>query len=229
MAATTYATVADLKARLTPGRPSPATVADAYLQDLLNTAAETLDGLTRGWRPGYEAFSESASETRTFDDPRDGCLWIDDAQTVTAVAYNGAALPAGTWLPQYRTATHQQYNRLPTTALLIRNDSGALWGPGSYLPGYPLYGYGYATAQRGIALWTVTGTWGYCSAATRPALIKSLTCALAKWAYELDGVTPQQVMQAIRDPNNGFGREVLSRLKAADLIRQAPAMVILSE
>lgn len=183
MADTTYAVLADLTARLN----ADGTASTDYLQSLLNTAAQQVDALTRGYRPGYEAFSASESEARLFDDDLSGTVDLDDCLTITQVLRGASEI----------TSTYYQarpYNVPPYTQLVFRADT-------TFDPPYLGDGTWYEYPIRGIGLgqYSVTGTWGYCSAATRPAAIGEATLELAKWAYGLAGLSIADQVAAIRD------------------------------
>jgi hypothetical protein len=46
----------------------------------------------------------------------------------------------------------------------------------------------------------VTGTWGYCTQANRPAVVKEATLMQAERLYERISVSPTEMLAAMRDP-----------------------------
>jgi hypothetical protein len=183
MADTTYAVLADLLPRLN----ADGTTSTAYLQSLLNTAAQQVDSLTRGYRPGYEAFSASEAEARLFDDDLSGVVDIDDCLTISQVLRGATAITS----PYYQK---RPYNSLPVTQLVFRADT-------TFDPPYLGDGTWYAYPIRGVGLgqFSITGTWGYCTAATRPPAITAATLELAIWAYGLAGLSLADQVVALRD------------------------------
>src|SRR4051794_28425805 len=96
MANTTYATLAELKERVSIAAAD--TGSDTLLQQMLNSAAYLVDRCTRGAREGYEAFSQSSVEVRYFASEGTGYLAIDDATAVTAVTVGVTTTSSGTAL-----------------------------------------------------------------------------------------------------------------------------------
>src|SRR5688500_8227478 len=88
--ATTYCTITELKARVSVDASD--TSEDTKLQAMLDAAAVKVDELTRGYLPGVEAFSASASATRLFDDYLTGVIEIDDCLSVTALTQGGTTI-----------------------------------------------------------------------------------------------------------------------------------------
>jgi hypothetical protein len=163
---------------------------EGLMQQLLNTAAYLFDRVTRRPPVGLEAFSEVASSARYFDDALNGVISIDDATAVTAVTRNGAALTAGT---DYNVSP---YNELPKTSIVL-----SAGGVGA----------------KAIA---VTGTWGYCTQANRPAIVKELVLTQAERLYEQIGMNPVEIANLLRDPMAAIDPMVLGRAAAAGLIRE---------
>ncbi len=163
MSDTTYAEVAELKPWV--GIAADDVSADDLLQQKLNTAAEQVDGATRGVRTFGEAFSASAEQTRTFSYDYSGWATIDDAISITAVSLDGVELAAEKWeaYPYQDDA-----GKLPITALLIVGACCPLGGAGQ---------------QVGAGRIEVTGTWGYCAEENRPALVKEATLVQAAYLF----------------------------------------------
>lgn len=190
---TTYATISDLKARLTISSSS----SDTLLQSYLDAAAEQIDAITRGFRAGldsgsniYEAFS-AVTETRYYDDDISGEVPIDDLISVTTITRGGTAVDSA----YYKL---WPYNRTPAEAVFFRADLA--FEP--IIVGGSWYEYPFQT--RGVAQVAVTGSWGFCASTARPAAIREATLRLAAWAYEQEGLLPKDKMAAIRDPTRPF-------------------------
>jgi hypothetical protein len=178
--ATTYATITELKARI--AKSADGTEVDAMLQQILDSAAQIVDHVTRGYRRGYEAFSASASEARHYDDAPDGTLRIDDAVTVTAVTRQSAAQVEG----NTRDYVLYPYNTTPKQEIRF------MYGRGG--------GYDPARSPMAVRAVSVTGTWGYCTEATRPAIVKEATLTQAEKIYERIAIAPAELLVAMRDP-----------------------------
>lgn len=196
MANTTYATIAQLKPRVTIRAAS--TDSDPLLQDLLNQAAAFIDGATRGYRVGYEAFSASASETRTFDDALDGIVPIDDLLTISAVTRGGTAVTSD----YYKL---WPANALPRLRLYLRLDATVLTlGIGGTWYDSPIRG-------AGLQQIAITGTWGYST--TVPPAITGLTLTLAERLYERLGRMPIDPVNLSVNPDVVLDRYLLAGLK----------------
>lgn len=208
MADTTYALVSDFTTRYLGGRNADA----PSVQAMINAAAVMVDGLTRGYRPGYEAFSASASEQRLFNDDIQvsGIVEIDDALTVTALT-RGSSTVGSTYYQLY------PYNpgNGPYTRILMRMD--LIWLLGAVISPSSWYGYPYPGV--GAAQVAVTGTWGYCTAANRPAVVKEATLALAKQLFDEGAYTAKDMLQAVQNPTAWVDKRVYALLQRAGLIR----------
>jgi hypothetical protein len=194
MANTTYATVDELKPRV--GIEAGNDDSNTLLQQVLDAAAHIVDtarnpqGCDR-LPTGAEAFSATASNaTRYFDDPMTGVIEVDDLLTLDGITRNGTALSAD----DYVTWPYNPGNG-PITRILLRSDTlydplvltGANW-------------YGYPNVGRGARMIAVTGTWGYCTQANRPAVVKEATLMQAERLYERISVSPTEMLAAMRDP-----------------------------
>ena len=173
---TSYATKAELKIRVNVRQGEE--VNDAFLQDLLNQAAQFVDRETRQPLEGYEAYTATATpETRYYDDDGSDIVVIDDCLSVTQVLRGGTEVAAGYWrldppngLPKVRLLFRPTATPARTTAALD-------WYQGPF-PGI------------GVAQIAVTGIWGY--SATCPPGVKGLVLTLAERMYERTGHTPQE-------------------------------------
>lgn len=173
----------------------------ALAQSLVNTAAEMTDAATRGrieggmvvyqHRPGYEAFSVSASETRYYDDDAIGIVEIDDALTVTAITRDGSALTLNT---DYYLEPANRGNG-PYTRIRFITTTGST---GDWASGVSRYQSNTWPSVRRIA---VTGTWGFCTLANRPAAVKELTLILAQNIYESQDLSLTDVVGAVMNPD----------------------------
>lgn len=184
--ATTYATAAEFVAVAATARIN--VLANAKHSQMLEAAAEMVDRYTRGYRIGYEAFSASTSETRYYDDflVIDGVLYIDDAVTVTAVTRAGTTVSSGNYYTYPYNAGEG-----PITQIRL------LAGAGVIAPPFPIGAitYGYPFERAGVKQYAVTGTWGYCTQASRPPLIKEATLTLAVRMYELSNLGKDNMVQ----------------------------------
>lgn len=186
-------------------RVNATTVAhDTWLTQVANTAAQLVDKNTRGYIPGYLAFSASASETRYFDDYNDGIVLIDDALTITAITRGGIALDSG----KYKGWPYNRGNG-PWTRVYLRGDDliplpafiGGTWYDS------PLKGVG--AGQIGV-----TGTWGYCTKANRPEVVKEATLLQAEIMYEFSQLSPSEIAAAQINPWEVVAPRVAMLLKA---------------
>ena len=192
--ATTYATIAELK----PLVAITNTDSDTMLQRVLDAAARMFDGATRGAKEGYEAYSESASEARLYDDDNSGVLLIDDCLSVTALTRGGETITTD----YYKLYPYNPGDG-PYTRIYFRGDVntpitlGGTW-------------YSYPQAGVGLAQFSVTGTWGYCTAANRPEAVKNAVLNLAAIMYKTQAVTLDQVMNMVSpaDPIGIMARNV---------------------
>lgn len=192
MAITTYATIAELEVRVNTGSADASD--DALLQQYLDTAAWLVDKLTRGHKPGKEAFSATSSETRLFDDYGTGTVEIDDLLTATAITRGGTTITTD----YYKL---WPYNEVPKTALQLRADAPSYAAAGQYWLGTHLRGVG--TAQISI-----TGTWGYCALADRPLVVKELTLQIAEMFYMELGLSSQELMAALQNPSTAAQKRI---------------------
>jgi hypothetical protein len=173
---TTYATRNELKARVNVTTANN----DDLLDQMLDASAELVDAETRGHKLGYEAFSASASEVRYFDDDMSGVIDIDDAVTVTAITRGGVVIT----LDYYKLYPYNRGNG-PATRIYLRSDSqfsDSLLVGGSW--------YGYPNDGWGMAQIAVTGTWGYCTQANRPKVVKEAVLTQAEAMYEFMSLSP---------------------------------------
>jgi hypothetical protein len=195
---TTYGTVGDLREALSI--PSSITAPNAMLQRYMNAGATLLDHKTRKPLEGYEAFSESASEVRYFDDilSEGGYIPIHDAVSVTAITRDGTPLDSTHW-------KLWPYNRGNGPATQIYFNWSAsfpidLFTGGGYY-NFPFIGVGLGTVA-------VTGTWGYCAATTRPREIREALVLQAAAMYRKVHTPTDKVAQALRDPFKYLTAEV---------------------
>jgi hypothetical protein len=184
MASTTYATITELKQRVSVEATD--VTADTLLQQLLDTAAYMVDQATRRPPEGKEAFSATSSETRYFDDPRLGTVAIDDALTVTAITRGGTTITS----TYYQLRPYNPGNG-PYTSIQFRSDATSITN---------IEWYGYPHTYMGTRQIAVTGTWGYCTQANRPAVVKEATLTQAEKLYERFGISPAELLTAMRDP-----------------------------
>lgn len=196
---TTYAQISELKPRV--GIEADNTDSDTLLQQVLDAAAHIVDtarnpvGCNR-LPLGAEAFSATAAGvTRYFDDPLTGVIEIDDLiGAPTAVVRNSTTLDTGGY-------TLYPYNPGdgPYTRIFLRSD--ALWEP-TLTSGATWYGY--PNVGSGARMIAVTGTWGYCAEADRPAIVKEAALMQAERLYERMMVRPEDMLAAMRDPYRGM-------------------------
>lgn len=172
-----------------------------------------VDGLTRGYRPGYEAFSASSSEIRYFDDVmrEPGYVPIDDCLSVSLVQRNGNTVTSGNYkLWPYNRTT----DAMPATHLYLAAfasiPTDVFTGSGFY--NYPFQGVGAA----GFA---ITGVWGYCTAANRPPVIKEVTLKIAKQLYDEAAYTAKDMMQAVANPSNWVDKAIIRMLERSGLMK----------
>jgi hypothetical protein len=172
--ATTYASTTELKARLN----ITDSTSDGPLQAILDSAASMVDANTRGQQvPGTEAFTVTASATRLFDDRlrSGGVVEIDDCQSVTALTRGGQTVSS----TYYKLYPYQKGTG-PYTRLYLLSGTTVL--PSIYALGGS--GYDYPYRDVGVGQIAVTGTWGYCTAATAFPEIKEATLRLAIRLWE---------------------------------------------
>ena len=196
---TTYAQITELKPRV--GVEAANTDSDTLLQQVLDAAAHIVDAARNpmGFNRlplGAEAFSATAAGvTRYFDDPLTGVIEIDDLiGAPTAVVRNSTTLDTADYaLWPYNPGDG------PYTRILLRSD--ALWEP-TLTSGATWYGY--PNVGSGARMIAVTGTWGYCAQADRPAVVKEATLMQAERLYERIKVRAEDMLQAMRDPYKGM-------------------------
>jgi hypothetical protein len=194
MANTSYTTITLLKARLSVTDSA----ADTPLQNILNSAAAVVDQGTRNPPPGVEAFSVSASATRYYDDrlTTDGVIDIDDAQTVTALTRASQTVTS-----TYYTLYPYNKGLGPYTRILFL--ASGLTFPYLYqLATAGGLAYHYPYRNVGVKQIAVTGTWGYCSAATDfPEVVEAtLQIAIRMWEQQNYGVSGDRL--AVWDPKD---------------------------
>ncbi|HEX8221680.1 MAG TPA: hypothetical protein VF914_21005 [Chloroflexia bacterium] len=178
MADTDYAEIAELKERV--NFPLEDDSQDPRFKLLLNTSARTVDHLTRGYIKGCEAFGATADNVvRLFDDDGSGVVLIDDALVITQVKRGGVIISAD----DYKLSP---YNELPYTRLIFSSNTSRRYSS--------LY------ENAGLGEIEITGTWGYCTSEDRPPEIKEATLIQAERLYERIGVSPQELMLAMRNP-----------------------------
>ena len=171
---TTYATISELKPLV--GIKLADTASDAILQRVLNSAARQFDMKTRRPPEGREAFSESASETRYFDDAYTArYVAIDDLLTVSAVVRGTDTITSDYYYLDPRGTPHTRFYFQPNS--------------------YP--GYSYPYLGIGLGQIAITGTWGYCTAANRPDQVGNAVLNLAAIMYKLQAVNLDQVLQMV--------------------------------
>lgn len=194
--ATTYCTIAELKPMV--GIEASNTASDTMLQRILDAAARMFDGATRGAMEGYEAYSESASEARLYDDDNSGVLLIDDCLSVTALTRGGETITTD----YYKLYPYNPGDG-PYTRIYLRGDVTAPITLGGTWYSYPQSGVG-------LAQFSVTGTWGYCTSANRPEAVKNAVLNLAAVMYKTQALTLDQVMQMVSntDPVGIMSRNV---------------------
>lgn len=193
MTDTTYATKAEFKARIN------ATVAassgqDSVYQQILNSAANMIDRRTRGGQVGTEAFTESASATRYFDDQvrPDGVIEIDDLLSITSLTRAGSVISAANYqLDPYHMAASKQE---PWTRIILLPGATGYFISDLYTLGSRYYG------GVGIAQIAIVGTWGYCTVALRPPEIKEATIRQALRMYEYQNLGKQDIGAMLVNP-----------------------------
>jgi len=203
---TDYATIAELNERLGSNNASA-----GLQQQYLDTAAQVVDQVTRRPPNGTVAFSPSAAGvTRYYDDVLHdrGLVWIDDCLAITQVKRAGTVLAASSY-KQY------PYNELPSTALYLNAVAyfvdNILFG-GSYWYGLPHRGVGAGAIE-------ITGTWGYCQVAARPAVIKEATLQLAALYYQRKSVSISDLLGAVGNPSKKAEGEIMQMLYESKLVR----------
>lgn len=188
-----YATSSQLRQRV------GATSSDSndWLDQLIAAASELVDGRTRGYKAGYPAFAESASEIRYFDDDlTSGHVNIDDAQTVTAVTRGGITIDPSF----YKLAPYNKGNG-PYTRIMW-NRGLAVGGVNTY------YRDGYGVGQVGV-----TGTWGYCETASTPACVTEAVLKVAEFFYESSQLSPSEQGQVLVNPNSRLVADIDNLLR----------------
>lgn len=204
--ATDYATNDELKPRV--GIEAANTDSDGLLQQLLDAAAFIVDQVARNpvgcnrLPVGTAAFAATAAgETRYFDDPLTGSIEIDDCLAVTAVTQDGAAVDPTTYILWPYNPGNGPYTRL-----LFSSDAAV--APAIVTGSW----YGYPQKGVGIRRIAVTGTWGYCTEANRPAVIKEATLIQAERLYERLGLNPSELLAGYRDPYKSVDPLVMAML-----------------
>jgi hypothetical protein len=178
MADTQYADKTELKVRV--NFPVEDLTSDPLFQALLNTSARAVDHLTRGYIKGCEAFGPTADNVvRLFDDDGSGVVLIDDALVITQVKRGGVIVSAD----DYKLSP---YNELPYTRLIFSSNVTRR--------------YSSLNGDIGLGEIEITGTWGYCTSEHRPPEIKEATLIQAERLYERIGVSPQELLTAMRNP-----------------------------
>jgi hypothetical protein len=183
---TTYATLAEFVAAAATARLNA--TSNAKHQQMLDTAARMVDLYTRNRNAdllGTEAFTASASATRTYDHVlrNGGKLEIDDLiGAPTAVTIGGTSI---TPIATYITGLPENPGNGPYTALQFRYDTTNIMGAGN-----AWYWNGIGVGQ--IA---VTGVWGFCTQANRPPEIKEATLLQAVRLYELANLGKDNMVQ----------------------------------
>jgi hypothetical protein len=214
MANTTYATTQDFRDRY--GKQASNAAPDAIWQELLNTASTIVDGLTRGYIPGREAFSASVEATpRYFDDvmTEPGYVAIDDCLAVTTLTRSANVISSTNYKlwPYNAPQNAQPFTHLYLGAFAtIPTD--VFTGTGFY--NYPMRGVGAGG-------YGIVGTWGYCTQGNRPPVIKECTLKIAKQLYDEMAYTGEHMMQAVNNPSNWADKAVKRLLADARLIKEA--------
>ncbi len=188
---TSYATLAQLKQRV--GLSVGETTNDTWLQQLLNAAAVLVDEKTRGYRPGYEAFAASASETRLFDDYIfNGYLGIDDVQTITEVKRDTTVIDSTFYRLWPFNPDNGPYERLYF--------SNVYAGRGDY-------SY-YAWLPMRRATIEVTGIWGYCTTGNLPACVTEAVLRQAELWYESAQLSPTELGAMLVNPYTSLRADI---------------------
>jgi hypothetical protein len=206
---TTYAAVSDFTARYSGGRSADNVVVQSYL----DTAARIVDGLTRHPPEGSEAFTATGTGVvRLYNDDlsESGIIEIDDCLAVTAITRGQSDVAS----PYYQLWPYNPGTG-PYTRILMRAD--AIWPQIAVITPSSWYGYPYPGVGAGQI--AVTGTWGYCTAGNRPAVIKEVTLRIAKQLYDEGAYTAKDMMQAVQNPNNWVDKVVYQMLSRAQLIK----------
>jgi hypothetical protein len=205
--ATTYATTTQLKARLKI--PATSVVSDTTLQALLDTAAQAIDAYARRYIVGKEAFAATGSETRYFDDPLDteGLAYIDDLLTVTEIVRGTTTITAS----YYDLWPYNLGNACYTAIRFTQDSTSPVTAGLNSRYNYPFMGVG--TKQL-----SVTGTWGFCTEANRPAIVTEATLIQAGYLYEIMNLSKDDVVQLGLSPR----REPVTGLHPAVPLLLAP-------
>lgn len=199
---TDYATDEELKPRLSiKADKTPA----VDLWQFLNAAAYIVDQVTRRPPRGAIAFSATAApETRYFDDTGSGTVRIDDLLLTTPITIvrGGTTLAATDYILR-------PYNELPKGEIVIVEYAAPSDTTGYRLP-YRRYG------MRQIA---VTATWGFCTLANRPVVVKEAVLVQAERMYERMGMKSRELATAIRDPWKSIDPFVMAMLTSSGLVK----------
>lgn len=206
---TTYALPTELAPMVSMKTPL-STEDTALLQRYLNSAAYIVDYVTRKPVRGYEAYSASASETRIFDDPLTDSIEIDDLVGAPTLVQRGTI----TINPTYYKMWPYNPGDGPYTKIMLRLDvvinatavQTSLW-------------YNHPFKKVGVGQIAVTGTWGYCLANKRPAVVKEAVLTQAERMYERMGLKARDLANAVRDPWKKIDPLVLDMLDAAGLMK----------
>ena len=205
MADTDYASIAELKERI-----SATNITDSLALQYLNQAAYTLDRVTRKPPPGKVAFTQT-TETRYFDDDRRhtayGIVEIDDLLSVTDVTRNGISAGDSTsgkyqlWPYNPGTGPYTQLRWMLNAPVSASANSGLTYR---------------GVDPKAIA---IAGTWGYCTTANRPPVVKEVTLQLATLYFQRLSISISDLIQAIGNPNMKELHAIMRMLDDAQLLR----------
>jgi hypothetical protein len=137
---------------------------------------------------------------------------IDDLLTVTQVTRGGTVVPS----TEYQLYPLNRGNG-PATKIVFRGDSSfnelVVLTPSSW--------YGYPYKGMGVGQIAITGTWGYCTLANRPVVVKEATLMLAEVLVERIAFSTKARSEVMRDPIAAMNKDVMRVLQEAGLIKAA--------
>ena len=159
-----YCSLVALKEALGLKPPGDDALDDGVLQSVIYRASGLVDEHLDAIRPGYVGFASSSnprssvgSNTRDYDGTGSDWLFIDDAQSISAVSLDTVAVSSNSW-------RLWPYNEVPKRAIVYALPASSSWGLLQSL-------WTTGTANVGV-----TGYWGL---NTIPADVEQVTLQLA--------------------------------------------------
>lgn len=180
-----YCSLTALKEAIGLKPPGDDALDDGVLQSVIYRASGLVDSRLDAIRPGYVGFSSSSnprssvgSNTRDYDGTGSDTLFIDDAQSISAVSVDTVTISSNSWRAW-------PYNETPKRALIYALPASTSWGLLS------------STWALGTANVGVTAYWGL---DTVPADVEQVTLQVAVllWQRYQQGMPEPTITSTIR-------------------------------